>query len=142
MENNPELMQKLGMYEQQIQGIQQQMQAVEQAILDLNSLMSGLGDLKGKEGEEILAQIGRGIFVKAKLLSEELVVDIGGKNFVNKDIKSTQKIIEDQLTKLTGVQKELTGTLEKMNEEITQSILGAQKEGKGKKKEGKKKGKK
>ncbi len=133
IENNPEVMQKFAMFEQQIQGIQQQMQAVEQAIMDLTSLSQGLGELEGKEGKEILAQMGRGIFVKAKLLSEELVVDVGGKNFVKKNIKDTQKLIEGQLTKLTKVQDELNATLEGMNQEITEMIL---KEGKKEEKKG------
>tara|TARA_Y100000310_G_C20431721_1_gene691806 strand:+ start:202 stop:609 length:408 start_codon:yes stop_codon:yes gene_type:complete len=134
MENDPELMAKLGMFEQQIRGIQEQMQAVEQAILDLSTLTKGLEDLKGKKDQEILAQMGRGIFVKAKLLSEELIVDVGGKNLVKKDIKSTQEIINDQLNKLNEVQAGLNENLEKINEEITKQILESQKKEKSKKK--------
>jgi prefoldin alpha subunit len=134
MENDPELMAKLGSFEHQIKGIQEQMQAVEEAILDMNSLIKGLEELKGKEGEEILARIGRGIFVKAKLLSEELVVDVGGKNFIKKDIPSTQEVIKDQLSKLNKIQEDLTGTLERMNEEITKTILDAQAKDKSEKK--------
>jgi len=135
MENNPELMAKLGMFEQQIKGIQEQMQAVEQAILDLTSLTHGLGELEGKKDQEILAQMGRGIFVKAKLLSEELIVDVGGKNLVKKDIKSTQEIINAQLVKLQEVQADLNKNLETMNEEITKEILESQKKAKSEKKD-------
>ena len=127
MEKDQELMTKFGMFEQQIRGIQEQMQAVEKAILDLTSITQGIGELEGKKDQEILAQMGRGIFVKAKLLSEELIVDVGGKNLVKKDIKSTQEIINSQLIKLEEIRTDLNQNLEGINEEITKEILEAQK---------------
>ena len=45
--NQQELFFKLSMFEQQIQNIQQQLQAVEKAILDLGSLSLDLEELKG-----------------------------------------------------------------------------------------------
>jgi len=129
--NQQELMYKLSAYEQQIQQLQQQLQAIEQAIVEMDSLNLGLDELVGSEGKEILAQIGRGIFAKTKLFSEELIVDIGGKNFVKKSIPDTKKIIEEQIEKLEDVKKELEDNLEKINEELTKTFMSAQ--GKGEK---------
>jgi len=126
-----ELMYKLSAYEQQIQQLQQQLQAIEQAIVEMDSLNLGLDELVGSKDKEILAQIGRGIFAKTKLLSEELIVDIGGKNFVKKSIPDTKKIIEEQIEKLEDVKKELEGNLEKINDELTKTFMSAQ--GKGEK---------
>ena len=123
-----ELMLKMGMFEQQIQQLQQQLQAVEQGIVELNSLNFGLDELKGGEGKEILSPIGRGIFAKTKLLSEELTVDIGGKNFVKKGITETKKIIEEQIKKLGEIKNDLEKNLENINTEIREVIMGAQKE--------------
>ncbi len=111
---NQEFIYKLGMFEQQIKQLQQQLQAVEQTITDLDSLNFGLDDLKGKIGKEILAPFGRGIFVKAKLLSEKLTVDVGGKNFVIKDIPQTKEIIQEQIKKLEDAKKELNDNLERI----------------------------
>ena len=74
------------MFEQQIQQLQQQLQLIEQGIIELDSLALGLNDLEGGSGKEILAPVGRGIFAKTKLVSEELTVDVGGKNFVKKSV--------------------------------------------------------
>lgn len=68
-ENQQELIFKLSMYEQQIRNLQQQLEAVEKGILDMNNLNLGLDELIGSKDKEILAPIGRGIFVKTKLLS-------------------------------------------------------------------------
>jgi len=140
MDNQQEMMFKLQMFEQQMQQIQQQMQAVERAIVEMNSLNFGLGDLIGKgpskmgddlekssEGKEILAPIGRGIFTKAKLISEELIVDIGGKNFVTKSIPQTKELIQGQIKKLNEVQRELGENLEQIGGEFNNMIMEAQK---------------
>tara|TARA_Y100000310_G_scaffold251425_1_gene257907 strand:- start:10657 stop:11121 length:465 start_codon:yes stop_codon:yes gene_type:complete len=114
-----ELMFKLQMYEQHINQTQQQQQAVEQGVADLNDLLSGLEELRGKEGQEVMAQIGKGIFVKTKLISEELTVDIGNKSLVAKSIDDTKALIQEQLGKLGEARMELNKNLEKIQEEMT-----------------------
>ncbi len=127
-----ELMVKLSMFEQQIQQLQQQLQAVEQAVVEMSGLNLGLDELVGSKDKEILAQIGRGIFAKTKLVSEELTVDVGGKTFVNKTIPETKKIIEEQIKKLEEVKKDLNDNLEKLTGELMKVYIEAQKEeGKG-----------
>ncbi len=124
--NQEELMYKLQMYEQQIQQLQQQLEAIEQAIVEMNSLVLGLDELTGSKEKEILAPIGRGIFVKTKLISEDLTVDVGGKNFVKKSIPETKKLISDQVIKLEEVKKELNDNLEEINKELTTTFMDAQ----------------
>jgi len=129
MENpEQELQFKFQMFEQQIMGIQQQQQAVEQALVDMAGLNVGLDDIK--KDKEIMAPIGRGIFAKAKLISEELTVDIGGKNYVTKTIPETKKLIENQLKKLGEVKTEMNSELERINQELTQTMLAGQTKGK------------
>lgn len=122
MENQQELLFKLSMFEQQIRQLQEQIQAVKLGIIELHSLSLGLEELNGKEGKEILAPIGRGIFAKAKLLSEELIVDIGGKNFIKKNVSETQKLINEQIKKLEYVKRDLEKNLEIVSKEIEKTI--------------------
>jgi prefoldin alpha subunit len=125
-----ELMFKLSVFEQQIQQVQQQLQAVEQGILEMNSLNLGLDELVGSTGKEILAPIGRGIFAKTKLLSEDLTVDVGEKKFVKKTIPETKKIIEEQIKKLEDVYKQLTKSLNDLNDDLEKVMTEAQEKGK------------
>ena len=113
-----EIMFKLSMFEQQIQQLQQQLQAVEKGIIDLSSLNLGLDEVVGKEGKEIFASIGKGIFAKAKLISEDLIVDIGSKNFVKKTIPETQELVKNQIENLEEVKKELNNNLESTSNEL------------------------
>ena len=126
--NQEELMYKLSMYEQQINQLQQQLEAVEQAIIEMNSLVLGLNELTGSKEKEILAPIGRGIFVKTKLVSEDLTVDVGGKNFVKKSIPETKELIKSQIKKLEEIKEELNKNLEEINNELTATFMNAQKE--------------
>ncbi|MBU2504149.1 MAG: prefoldin subunit alpha [Nanoarchaeota archaeon] len=123
-----ELMLKLGMYEQQIRQLQQQFQAVDEGITELTSIDFGLDEIKGSTGKEILVQIGRGIFVKAEIRSEDLIVNIGNKNLVKKDVPETKRILREQIVKLESVKKELAEKMDEIQEEAKNMILAAQKE--------------
>ena len=119
-----ELLDNLGVFEQQIQQLQQQLQLIEKNILDLNSLDFGLDEIRGSVGKEILAQLGRGIFAKTKLISEDLIVDIGEKTLVKKTIPETKKLIQEQIKKLEEIKKELQNNLEEINVELTNTFFG------------------
>lgn len=151
-QNQQELIFRLSVIEQQANQLQQQIQAVEQGIVELSSLNLGLEELKGSKGarkseisgstkykaahtrrteedfvgKEIKAPIGRGIFVDAKVLSEDLIVDVGGKNFVKKSIDETKSMIDEQVGKLQEIKSELKDNLEKLGEEMNRIISGAQ----------------
>lgn len=120
--NDQELNQKFAEYENEIRQLQEQLRAVEQAVFDMSVISNGIEELKGKENEEILAPIGRGIFVKAKLLSEKLTVDVGGHNYIEKTIDETNDLIKDQKNKLDKVKLELEDKLKIIDSEITQTM--------------------
>lgn len=121
-----ELFYKFNMFERQIRELQQQIEAVERGLIDLNSLNFGLDELVGSTGKEIFAPFGKGIFVKAKLLSEELNVDVGNGNFIKKSIPETKELIEEQIKKLQEVKEELEHNLEELGEEVTKMMGRAQ----------------
>lgn len=117
---------KLAMYEQQIKQLNEQLEAVEKAIADSSSLSLNLENLKNGKEKEIVASIGKGIFARAKLISEELLVDIGGKNIVKKSIPEAQKLIGSQVNKLSEIKFEIEKNLEAMNSELMKMFLEAQ----------------
>ena len=126
MENQQELMFKLQMYQQHVEQTQSQLQAVEQGINEMANLRIGLDEIVGKKGQEIKAHLGRGIFISANLTSEELLVDVGDKNFVVKSIPDAKNLIEDQILKLEDAKKELHFNLDKIGEEMQNLISEAQ----------------
>jgi len=123
MDLEQELARKFQIFEQQIRMLQEQMNAVEQTTIDLQTLDLGLDNLKESKDKEVLAQVGRGIFVKAKVISDDLIVDIRGKNFVTKSIENTKEVLKGQIEKLGKIKEDLEGELDKINEEITGAFL-------------------
>ncbi len=121
-EINLELNEQFKRFEREIEYIDSQLRAVEEGIKEMSSLSDGLGELVGKKDEEIFAPIGRGIFVKAKIISEELLVDVGEKNFIKKSIPETEEIVEGQIKKLKEVQEQLVNQMKNIDEEITLAI--------------------
>ncbi len=122
-EKQQEILMKLSIFEQQINQMQQQLQAIEQGLIDLETLNMGLDDLKNSKGKEIMAPVGRGIFIKAKVESEDLLVDIGEGNIVTKNIEETKKILGKQSKKLSEVKFELQSSMETMGREM-EKIVG------------------
>ena len=123
-QNQQELMMKLGVFEQQIRQLQQQIAAIDQALTDMTLLNTGLDELVGKKDKEIFAPIGRGIFARAKLISEDLLVDIGDKKLIKKNIPQTKEMVAKQIRKIQDVKKDLEQNLEQVGKE-TERILGA-----------------
>lgn len=124
--NDKELQIKFQIFEQQIMQIQQQLQRVDEAIFQLTNLKQGIEELKGKKDSEILAQIGQGVFVRAKLLDEKLIVDVGNKNFVKKSIQDTKEVTFNQIKKLGDMKEILEKELEKINQELTHTMIEGQ----------------
>ncbi len=121
-EKQQEAIMRLGLFEQQFKQLQQQLEAVEKNIIDLNSLNYGLDSIPESVGNEIMAPLGKGIFVKAKILSEELLVDVGNKALVKKSVPETKKIISEQISKMEEIKKELTSSMENLEKELEKEM--------------------
>ena len=119
-----EILFKLSLIEQQMQSMHQQLQAVEQGMVELETLKIGLEEFNDSEGKEIIATLGKGIFTKAKIISDKLIVDIGNKNLVEKSVKDTQKLIAEQIEKLMEAKKELNENLEFTSKDAEKIIEG------------------
>ena len=123
MENEQqELLFKLSVFEQQIRQLQQQTGSIDEGIVELESLFVGLDEMKSSEGKESFSPIGRGIFVKSKILSEDLLVDVGGRNFVKKSVSETQDVIKKQIEKLEEIRKDLNNNLFEIGKEAEKLI--------------------
>ena len=121
-ERQQEVIMRLGIFEQQFKQLQQQLEAVEKNILELEELNYGMDEIKGSAGKEIMAPIGKGIFIKAKILSEELLVDVGNKALVKKSISETKKIISEQISKMKAMRIELNSSMKELEEELEKEM--------------------
>lgn len=110
-----EKMMKASILEQQMNKLQEQSQIVEQQLAELQALSLHMEDLKKLEkGNEVLASIGKNIFLKTNLVEKELLVDIGSKTLVKKSSSETKKIIEKDIEKLEDIRNKIKIEMEKI----------------------------
>ncbi|MEX0932596.1 MAG: prefoldin subunit alpha [Candidatus Pacearchaeota archaeon] len=128
-QNQQEIIAKLSMIDQQMQSLHEQLKVLDKRMVDLDKLKLGLEDIRGSEGKEVMSLLGSGIFVKTKLVSEDLIVDIGGKTLVKKNIEETQKMIEDQVKKLGESKKEIESHIELIGKEAEKVMEEFEKKG-------------
>ncbi len=122
---NQEQIMQIQMMEQEATQLNEHLKMIEQNISEMQELNIGLEEIEKKESQEILANIGKRIYIPVEIKSKKLIVDIGNKTFIKKSISETKEIVKEQIKKL-GVGKievmarieEIQGTMEKLLEEI------------------------
>ena len=126
-ENQQEFLIKLSMFEQQARQIEGQVQQVDEQVQGLEVLSINLSELKQGKGKEILAPIGKGIFVRSELKEDKFILGIGSGVFVKKNAEQARAIVEKQVLKLKNLRTELITEISKINEQLDNIINSAQK---------------
>lgn len=119
---------ELSMLEQEARKLQEQMQIVDQQVLELQNLQFGLQELEKSKEKELLANLGKNIFIKTQIMNKELIVDVGNKTFLKKSISETLNIIEEQLEKLMDAKNKIVLGMQGLQEKMEKLIVEAEKE--------------
>lgn len=132
---NQEQLIQLQVIEQEAQQLEQQSQLVQQNLVEMQNLSSSLEELEKTDKKEILASIGRGIYIPAEIKDKTLSVEVGNKVFVKKSISETKKIIEDQINKLDEARQQIEERINSLGEEVNQVMKSEKGEDKEEKKD-------
>jgi prefoldin alpha subunit len=119
---------KMQMLGQEAEKIEQQIQTIDQQISELASVRESLQALESGKQKEILANLGKGIFIKTELKGKELLVNVGKEIIVEKSINDTLKVIEDQTTKLITGKEGFISRIQELQENMQTLLMQAQKE--------------
>jgi len=113
---------QLQMIEQEAGQLEQQSQLIEQHFTEMQNLLIGLNELETTDKKEILANIGKGIYIPAEIKSKVLTVEVGKGNFVKKSILETREIVEKQIEKLSSVKQQIADKIEDLQAEMNELI--------------------
>ena len=130
---------QIQMMEQEAQQLNQQLQLIEQNVSEMQELGLSLDEVNKGESKEILASLGKGIYIPVEIKDKKLIVEVGKKNFVKKTIPETKNIISEQLAKLIGAKTQTLERLETLQKEISGLMHNIEKERSKDNKEDKKK---
>ncbi len=124
---NEEYILRLSMFEQEMNKLQEKMQVIEQQINELQSLQYGLQELDKSNEKEMMANLGKGIFIKTNIIDKNLLVDVGNNTFVNKNIPQTIDIIQKQLKSLDDARNRITDKIQEIQTEAMKLVEQVQK---------------
>lgn len=120
---------ELQFLDKQLKQLQQHLQLFEQQMDELEILKESLHDLPNiKPGTETLVPISAGIYLKAKIENvNNLIVNVGSKIGVEKSVKDSEAMIDEQLAELRDHQLKLTLNLNMLvqrAQELEKEIVG------------------
>ncbi len=132
--NQQEYFMQVQMLGQEAEKLEQQMQIMEQQINELTAVRESIVAIKESNSDEkeknteILANLGKGIFVKADLKEKNLYINIGKDVIVKKSPEDTIKIIDQQLEKLSAGKESLMERIQQLQIEMNNILQRARKE--------------
>lgn len=140
MEESEEKLQKLymefQMLDQQIKRLEKQNESLSSHLMELMATSQSLEDMgKVSNGAEILVPLSSGIYAKAELKdNNNFIVNVGANIALSKDVQSTKKIIENQISEIkklkeslmlqTHSQMQKAASLEQEMEKIASTLQG------------------
>ncbi len=113
---------KLSMMQQEASQLEEKIGVIEQQIAEMTAIKESLGEIDKKGQEEILSNLGKGIFIKTKIVENELFVNVGKEILVKKNARDTMKVIEEQIAKLFIGKEQIIARMEQLQAEM-QSIF-------------------
>jgi len=114
------------MLQKESEQIENNLLIINEHVLELSKFNENLQFLegKGKKDKEILASLGRGVYVKSKIEDDkELFVEIGAGIVVKKTPQETKKVIEEQIQKFEEARRELSEQLHLYKEEFGKMLM-------------------
>ena len=126
---NQEKIIQIQMIEQEANQLNEQVRLIEQNIREMAELKESLEEIeKLKKGDEILANLGKRIFIPVEVKDKNLIVDVGNRKFVKKSVLETGRIIDEQTEDLMNARGQIAGRLEDLQEEMKNLIDDIQNE--------------
>lgn len=122
-----EILIKFSALQEEGKRIEEQIQIINQQIGEFQVLMLSLDKIEEKG--EILAGLGKGVYIKSEVKEKELFVNIGNGVVLKKSNSETKNIIEKQIMQLDEVKQHLLGEIEKINLQLKFLVEMAQKSG-------------
>ena len=103
-----QMINELNVYENQSKMLQQQIEAIQASLLEVDALESTLEDLKDKKSVETLVPVGAGSFMNAEITNtDEVIMSVGAGVAITKSVEDAKETLSSQ-------KEELNDSLDKM----------------------------
>jgi prefoldin alpha subunit len=113
---------QLQMREQEAEQLNQHSQMIDKNISDMQELNSSLDEIENSNGNEILVNIGKKVYLPVKISEKHLIVDVGNNSFVKKSSKDTKETIDEQIKKLIEAKGQIFERLQDLENRMRELI--------------------
>ena len=114
-----ELIIQANFLEQQARELEGNLQIIDNQISELGQFLKDLDFLMNIKNEEILASVGKGVYIKAGMKKiERLFVEVGAGVVVQKSPKDTIEVIKNQIPRLKEARFQINAQLEIYREKL------------------------
>lgn len=131
MEIDQEIMQKLENFNHKSEYLKEQMDVIGKQVIELSKFKETLKSIRNEKEKEILAPLGKGVYVKADMKSDKLFIEVGSGIVVRKSIEEAEEIITEQSKKLEDMQNHLVLENENLHSKIESLIKDFEKKSTG-----------
>lgn len=122
---------KMQMLGQEAEKIEQQIQAIDQQLNEMNAVRESIVALSQNKKGEILANLGKGIFAFAEVKSNDLLVNVGKEIIVKKKPEETLAIIDEQTKKLLAGKDNFIQRIQELQGNMQDILLEVQRSSEG-----------
>ncbi len=114
-------MMEMGMMEQKLKHLDQQLSILEQHILEDEKLQASLEDLSKGDKSEAMLPIGGGIFAKGHIDKvERVLVSVGANVAVEKNVGDAVKMLEKRKEKMMAAREDLANQVKRILQTMTE----------------------
>ena len=122
-----EAIMKIQMMEQETNQLNEQLKMVDQNVIEMKDLKASLDEIDSNENKEIMANLGKRIFIPVDIREKSLIVEVGKGNFVKKSVPDTKKIVDEEGNKLMEAKNQIMGRLDELQNDMNKMIMEFQK---------------
>ena len=122
-----EAIMKIQMMEQETNQLNEQLKSVDQNVSEMNDLKASLEEIESNDNKEIMANLGKRIFIPVDIKEKSLIVEVGKGNFVKKSVPDTKKIVDEENDKLMEAKNQIMGRLDELQNDMNKMIMEFQK---------------
>lgn len=116
-----EMINELNMYKSQAELLQQQVEAIQASLAEVEILESTLEDIKDKKSLETLVPVGAGSFMNAELKNtDEVIMSVGAGVAIKKSAEEAKKTLTSQKEELNDSLDKMMSNLQKISQIVAQ----------------------
>jgi len=116
-----EMVNELNLYKSQAEVLQQQVEAIQASLAEVETLESTLEDVKDQNSLEALVPVGAGSFMNAEIKNtNEIVMSIGAGVAIKKSVEEAKETLSSQKEELNDSLDKMLKNLQKISQIVAQ----------------------